>query len=490
MAKSSGCLVLQLLFISACVSSSHGNNMGPECNSLTDIEIHYKNYFDLYMGDNAFTMTLGEDGLFVKMLRAAAQLCCSTANLHFILIRDDQTDVKEIEELVLDNVKTNRENSNDGVVRFYYPEFAPKKLLHVYDTQTPFLRLSRSPGPALVMRKPKKKQPVFVGEIVVKSWAITLFLISIAWVIGILAWFSDRKVNPKDFPDPFYVGMIEGFWWSIVTMTTVGYGDKTPKGPVTRILAVIWILISTIFISLFTANASSILAISQAEEDHTNLIGKKIGCLNSRHFFDVELNLGAQWIGFGDTFSFVVASQTGEINRLVFPNYLDFLFLRTKPEFKSFNDEYSLTNTLDHPFQIGMALAVDPANMTTMEESFLRCLRNELPTLEKQIRRTDFGMTNVKGDSKVEEIKVPLDSDSLLTLTYWFFAIIACFISFGLCWDYWVYKKKSQAHDQHRDQPGDVDMAIESNAYMNGGGTQSLSHNSSTNREHEAFHKA
>ena len=190
MAKSSGCLVLQLLFISVCVSSSHGNNMGPECNSLTDIEIHYKNYFDLYMGDNAFAMTLNEEGLFVKMLRTATQLCCSTANLHFILIRHDQTNVKEIEELVLDHVKTNRKNPKGGVVSFYYPEFAPKKSLHVYDTQTPFLRLSRSPGPALVMPKPEKEQPVFVGEIVVKSWAITVFLITIAWVIGILAWFS------------------------------------------------------------------------------------------------------------------------------------------------------------------------------------------------------------------------------------------------------------------------------------------------------------
>jgi hypothetical protein len=164
--------------------------MGPECSSLTDIEIHYKNYFDLYMGDNAFAMTLEENGLFVKMLRAAAQLCCSTANLHFKLVHEDKTDRKEIEELVLNNVKKNRENPNVGVVKFYYPEFAQKKSLHVYDTQTPFLRLSRSPGPALVMQNPGKKQPVFVGEIVVKSWAITLFLITIAWVIGILAWFT------------------------------------------------------------------------------------------------------------------------------------------------------------------------------------------------------------------------------------------------------------------------------------------------------------
>ena len=91
-------------------------------------------------------------------------------------------------------------------------------------------------------------------------------------------------------------------------------------------------------------------------------------------------------LGFGDLFGLIIASQSGHITRMAFPNYLDFLFLRAKEEYKSFNEGYSLTNTLDHPFQIGMAFAVDPANTTIMEESLLRCLRNELPTLEKQVK--------------------------------------------------------------------------------------------------------
>ncbi|UCH63273.1 MAG: NAD-binding protein [Fidelibacterota bacterium] len=31
----------------------------------------------------------------------------------------------------------------------------------------------------------------------------------------------------------------EAFWWAIVTMTTVGYGDYTPQGPLSRILAMV-----------------------------------------------------------------------------------------------------------------------------------------------------------------------------------------------------------------------------------------------------------
>ena len=87
-------------------------------------------------------------------------------------------------------------------------------------------------------------------------------------------------------------------------------------------LAVFWIMVSTVFLSLFTANATAILSISQAEEDHTLTLGKKvifvlllkiskeseygvlnsfvtpqIGVLNSKHFVEVELNTGSSVIG-------------------------------------------------------------------------------------------------------------------------------------------------------------------------------------------------
>lgn len=54
------------------------------------------------------------------------------------------------------------------------------------------------------------------------------------------------------------------------------YGDRAPKGITARILAVCWMMISVVFLALFTANATTILAISQAEEDHTVTLGKRV----------------------------------------------------------------------------------------------------------------------------------------------------------------------------------------------------------------------
>ena len=54
------------------------------------------------------------------------------------------------------------------------------------------------------------------------------------------------------------------------------YGDKSPRSVPARVLAVIWVMMSAVFLSLFTANATSILNQSLQEEDYTETIGKKV----------------------------------------------------------------------------------------------------------------------------------------------------------------------------------------------------------------------
>ena len=184
MIKYKGYFIFNLLLILVCISLYSCNNMGPECASLTNVEIHYKNYFNIYLGDHPFLSGIDERGVFVKMIRQATALCCSTATVTFHPISKLLAN-KEIEELVLESVVANR---NPNVLRFFSPEFAYKKLLSVYDSQTPFIPLSRSPGPAVIMHTKPPKDPVFVGEIFFKSWNIIVFLMSFAWIIGILVW--------------------------------------------------------------------------------------------------------------------------------------------------------------------------------------------------------------------------------------------------------------------------------------------------------------
>ena len=55
-------------------------------------------------------------------------------------------------------------------------------------------------------------------------------------------WVAERKVNPDHFPTRYLDGIDDAVWWAIVTLTTVGYGDKVPITGFGRVLAILWML--------------------------------------------------------------------------------------------------------------------------------------------------------------------------------------------------------------------------------------------------------
>jgi ABC-type amino acid transport substrate-binding protein len=97
------------------------------------------------------------------------------------------------------------------------------------------------------------------------SWRLFFELVlalgSLQLLVGTLAWLAERRANPEQFGGSAAEGIGAGFWWSTVTMTTVGYGDKTPKTPLGRALALAWMLGSVVLISFFTATIASSMVI-------------------------------------------------------------------------------------------------------------------------------------------------------------------------------------------------------------------------------------
>lgn len=94
---------------------------------------------------------------------------------------------------------------------------------------------------------------------------IVLGLAALLFLVGVLVWLFERKKNPQQFGDGTLNGLLSGFWWSAVTMTTVGYGDKAPVTAAGRLIGLVWMFAGIIMISSFTAAITSALTLSQLE---------------------------------------------------------------------------------------------------------------------------------------------------------------------------------------------------------------------------------
>ncbi|MDJ0808438.1 MAG: transporter substrate-binding domain-containing protein [Gammaproteobacteria bacterium] len=87
-------------------------------------------------------------------------------------------------------------------------------------------------------------------------------LLGILLLIGILVWLFERRQNTQFGGSPAQ-GIGSGLWWSAVTMTTVGYGDKAPQTLGGRFVALVWMFASIIIISSFTAAIATALTIGE-----------------------------------------------------------------------------------------------------------------------------------------------------------------------------------------------------------------------------------
>jgi len=95
-------------------------------------------------------------------------------------------------------------------------------------------------------------------------WMISRIVIgffAIMVVVAALMWLCERRANPVQFGGESRPakGFGSALWWSAVTMTTVGYGDVAPRTLKGRLLAVAWMFVSMVLVSIFTATLASIL---------------------------------------------------------------------------------------------------------------------------------------------------------------------------------------------------------------------------------------
>lgn len=92
-----------------------------------------------------------------------------------------------------------------------------------------------------------------IGKIALASGTITL-------VGATLVWLMERDSNPG------LASFQEALWWAVVTVTTVGYGDITPREPTGRFVAVLLMIVGIGTIGLLASSLASVLVTKKEEE--------------------------------------------------------------------------------------------------------------------------------------------------------------------------------------------------------------------------------
>lgn len=104
-------------------------------------------------------------------------------------------------------------------------------------------------------------------------------LMVVILVFGFLTWLFERRASDVEFSNNAK-GLWDAFWWSAVTMTAVGYGDKAPKTIGGRVVAICWMLTSVVIISSYTAIIATSLTVNELElsiDNTKELRSAKIG---------------------------------------------------------------------------------------------------------------------------------------------------------------------------------------------------------------------
>jgi voltage-gated potassium channel len=93
------------------------------------------------------------------------------------------------------------------------------------------------------------------------------FVAILTLLVVVVAGAVESLVDTGDFNSTW-----DGIWWAIVTVTTVGYGDITPKSVTGQLIAIVVMVVGIGFLSVLTATiASGFVKTERSDETETIL---------------------------------------------------------------------------------------------------------------------------------------------------------------------------------------------------------------------------
>lgn len=209
---------------------------------------------------------------------------------------------------------------------------------------------------------------VFFGWAVISS---VLVLISVLLMVGSLIWMAEREHNSEQFPKAWIPGISSGMWFALVTLTTVGYGDKAPLTRVGRGITGVWMVISLIAVSSLTASLASAFtlflsgATGSAINSPDQLNGRRVAVVEGTSGVELAQRGGMRLISAPDLKSAVQLMLNNQTDALIFDRPAIRYYLKNNPDlalrlapFTLSEETYGFVIKPDNPLRTPMDVSI------------------------------------------------------------------------------------------------------------------------------------
>ena len=244
----------------------------------------------------------------------------------------------------------------------------------ISDFSNPYYRS----GSAIVVKVGGERHGWFrvAKRIVSTNFLTVIGLLVLLWFIaGSLVWLFESRRNSEMFGDRIVKGLGHGIWWAVVTMTTVGYGDKAPKTLGGRVVATLWMFTSIILISIFTATITTSLTVGELKgkvRGFQDLPFIRVGGLADSQSLENLNENGIAAIPFKSTQDGLQAVAENRIDAFIFDEAILKHLVKTE-----YPDQLRvLAQTLDH-YYIGMAVPPSSPLLERLNRALLRVMEKE-----------------------------------------------------------------------------------------------------------------
>ncbi|KAK3738688.1 hypothetical protein QZH41_020338, partial [Actinostola sp. cb2023] len=279
---------------------------------------------------------------------------------------------------------------------FTYPVYVQRWKSKTYKDQ-PFVPVVQAPRVMLIVYDDVKvSKTSLLVETIFSAWPFLLFILALALLAGLVIWMlfqsdcystlvgitSQEKIaHSQEFTVQFVQGTWDGFWWAVVTMTTVGYGDKAPKTIPGRLFCLIWIIVGINIVASFTALITA--TVTASTQPYFNVNGAKVGAVNGSEEFRLGVTLNADMRGFTMPSAMTKALKAHEIDGMLIDNYA----LTRFSQFFDTEKTIRLESTMDHSITYGMVLPSGNTKTETCVRRYMKNYRQEVfGSISKQLK--------------------------------------------------------------------------------------------------------